>query len=123
MRDVEQHLAQHVAPEADALVSTASQGGPLYQATFHRHVWTPAVRAAGVEDLRVHDLRHSFVSIMVAAGANPKAVSTWAGHSSVSFTLDRYGHLYDDHADDVADRIDALLGTGARGADVVRIGG
>ena len=59
----------------------------------------------------MHDLRHSFVAILTAAGANAKEVSTWAGHSSVAFTLDRYGHLYDDHGDDVAERIDALLAT------------
>jgi integrase len=119
MREVERHLAEHVGPEADALVFTGAQGGPMYRSTFHRHVWTPAVRSAGLDGLRVHDLRHSFVSIMVAAHANPKAVSTWAGHSSVSFTLDRYGHLYDDHADDVADQIDALL-SARRDAGVVR---
>lgn len=55
----EQHLAQHVAPEAGALVFAASQGGPLYRATFHRHVWAPPVKAAGIEGLRVHDLRQS----------------------------------------------------------------
>jgi len=122
MREVEQHLSKHVGPEADALVFTASQGGPLFRATFWRHVWAPAVEAAGLGGLRVHDLRHSFVSIMVAAGANPKEVSTWAGHSSVAFTLDRYGHLYDDHGDDVADRIDELLTAPRASASVSRIG-
>ncbi len=123
MREVEQHLVEHVAPEADALMFTAAQGGPLFRATFHRQVWAPAIRAAGLDGLRVHDLRHSFVSIMVAAGANPKAVSTWAGHSSVSFTLDRYGHLYDDHADDVADQIDVLLTARRDSGDVRRLSG
>lgn len=36
-------------------------------------------------------------------------VSPWAGHSSVLFMQNRHGHLYDDGADDVADRIDTLL--------------
>ena len=81
----------------------------MFRMTFWRHVWAPALRRAELEGLRIHDLRHTFVAIMTAAGANPKEVSVWAGHSSVAFTLDRYGHLYDDHSDDVADRIDALL--------------
>ncbi len=109
MREVEQHLAEHVGPEPDALVFTAARGGPMFRMTFWRHVWAPALRRAELEGLRIHDLRHTFVAIMTAAGANPKEVSVWAGHSSVAFTLDRYGHLYDDHSDDVADRIDALL--------------
>jgi hypothetical protein len=54
----------------------------------------------------------------IAAGANRKEVSTWAGHSSVSLTLDRYGHLYDEHGDDVADRLDVLLSQARPSADV-----
>jgi len=111
MRDIEQHLAEYVPADPDALIFTAAKGGPLYRATFAREVWKPAITAAGVSGLRIHDLRHSFVAIMTAAGANAKEVSTWAGHSSVAFTLDRYGHLYDDHGDDVVDRMDALLST------------
>jgi integrase len=70
----------------------------------------PAVRAAGLDGLTVHELRHTFVSLWVAAGANVKEVSVRAGHSSVAFTLDRYGHLYDDRDDAISDRLDALLG-------------
>ena len=43
----------------------------------------------GLEGLRIHDLRHTAVALWIAAGANPKEVSARAGHSSVSFTLDR----------------------------------
>jgi hypothetical protein len=38
----------------------------------------------------------------------------------VSFTLDRYGHLYDEHGDDVADRLDVLLSQGRRPSTDVR---
>lgn len=110
MRELEAHLATYTAPGADALVFTSATGLPPRRGTF-RQVWTPATRAAGLEGLRFHDLRHTYVALMVAAGANPKAVSTWAGHSSVAFTLDRYGHLLDGHDDEVSDRLDALLST------------
>jgi Phage integrase family len=94
------NLIDYVAAGPEALVFTSLTGNPLYRGTFWPSVWKPAVRAAGLDGLRIHDLRHTYVSLMVAAGANPKEVSTWAGHSSVSFTLDRYGHLYDEHGDD-----------------------
>jgi hypothetical protein len=42
------------------------------------------------------------------AGANPKEVATRTGHTSVSFTLDRYGHLYPDADQALRDRLDAL---------------
>jgi len=112
MRQVEAHLAEHTGPDADALVFTSATGLPLRRGTF-RQVWQPATRAVGVDGLRFHDLRHTYVAVLVGAGANPKAVSTWAGHSSVAFTLDRYGHLLDGHDDEVSDRLDLLLATTA----------
>ena len=109
MAEIEQHRGEYVEPGADALLFTSTSGGPLHRGTFWPSVWKPAVKKAELDGLRVHDLRHNYVSLMIAAGANPKEVSTWAGHSSVAFTLDRYGHLYEEHGDDVADRLDALL--------------
>jgi integrase len=118
MAEIELHLGEYVQPGADALLFTSTTGGPLYRGTFWPSVWKPAVKKAGLDGLRVHDLRHTYVSLMIAAGANPKEVSTWAGHSSVAFTLDRYGHLYEEHGDDVADRLDVLLSQRRPSADV-----
>ena len=55
--------------------------------------------AAGLAPLRIHDLRHTAVSLWIAGGGNPKQVAVLAGHSSVTIVLDRYGHLYP-HQDD-----------------------
>jgi hypothetical protein len=46
--------------------------------------------------------------LWIAAGANPKEVAARAGHTSVSFTLDRYGHLYPEADQALRDRLDAL---------------
>ena len=43
----------------------------------------------------------------VSAGANVKAVQRMLGHASAAMTLDRYGHLFGDELDAVADRMDA----------------
>lgn len=48
---------------------------------------------------RIHDQRHTAISLWIKAGINPKDVSVHAGHMSVAFTLDRYGHLYLDNGD------------------------
>jgi integrase len=66
---------------------------------------------AGLDGLRIHDLRHTAVALWIAAGANPKEVAARAGHASVSFTLDRYGHLYPEADTALRDRLDALYGT------------
>jgi integrase len=109
VKELDAHLARYVAPDADALVFTGPKGAPLRRAGFRRSWWKPATRAAGLDGLKVHELRHSFVALWVDAGANVKEVSVRAGHSSVAFTLDNYGHLYEDRSDQLTDRLDDLL--------------
>jgi integrase len=78
MRQLEAHMAAFVAPEPDALVFTAPQGGPLRRSLFSRRVWRPAAERAGLLGVTFHGLRHSFVAILVAAGCNVREVSKWA---------------------------------------------
>ena len=66
---------------------------------FRRRYFHPAAQAAGLDPLRPHDLRHSAISLWIASGANPKVVQVKAGHSSISVTYDRYGHLFPDYDD------------------------
>jgi integrase len=117
VREVERHMQSHGEAEADALVFTNTKGGPLRRAGFRRNWWQPAVGKAGLAPLSFHELRHTFVSLWVAPGANVKEVSMRAGHSSVAFTLDRYGHLHQDQDDAVADRLDELLSRSAPSLD------
>jgi Phage integrase family len=77
---------------------------------FRARVWRPATRTAGLAGLRIHDLRHTAVALWIAAGANPKEVAARAGHASVSFTLDRYGHLYPEADTALRDRLEVLCG-------------
>lgn len=65
-------------------------------------------RATGLDGTRIHDLRHTAVSLWIAAGASPKQIATWAGHTSVSVVLDRYGHLYEGNDGDVLARLDSF---------------
>lgn len=66
-------------------------------------------RAAGLEPIGLHECRHTFASLMIAAGVNAKALSTFIGHSSVMITLDRYGHLFPGSEDEAAGLLDAYL--------------
>jgi integrase len=92
--------------EPDSFVFALSNGSPLRTANFRTRVWRPATRAAGLGGLRIHDLRHTAVALWIAAGAGPKKVAARAGHTSVSFTLDRYGHLYPEADLALRDRLD-----------------
>jgi integrase len=115
---VVEELAIHMGPlgAADAHVFTSDKGGILRTSNFRAKVWLPAVRAAGLAPLRPHDLRHTAVALWIAAGANPKEISVRAGHTSVSFTLDRYGHLFEGHDLELRDRLDTMLAEGLKEA-------
>ena len=58
-------------------------------------------------------LRHTFASLMIAAGVNAKALSTYLGHSSIQIPLDRYGHLMPGNEQEAARFLDRYLRTGA----------
>ncbi|MBA2729967.1 MAG: site-specific integrase [Euzebyaceae bacterium] len=68
-----------------------------------------AVKAAGVPRIRLHDVRHSHASLLLAAGVNPKVVSERLGHSSVGFTLDTYAHVLPGMQPESAELFDRLV--------------
>lgn len=112
-------LAEHfecVPADPEALVFTAPAGGPLRLTNFRRRVWVPALRAVGLpEGVRIHDLRHTCVALLIARGAHPKAVQEHLGHSSIQVTMDRYGHLFPDEKERLADALEAAYREAAAG--------
>jgi hypothetical protein len=58
---------------------------------FRRQVWYPAREAAGLDGVRVHDLRHTHASWLLAGGADLQAVKECLGHSSIA-TTEKYLH-------------------------------
>lgn len=60
----------------------------------------------GIDDVRLHDLRHTCASLAISGGANVKVVQKLLGHKTAVLTLDRYGHLFSDDLDAVADAFD-----------------
>lgn len=64
---------------------------------------------AGLEPIGLHECRHSYAAFMIAAGTNAKALSTYMGHSSITVTLDRYGHLLPGNEAEAVSRFDAWL--------------
>ncbi len=94
--------------DPDAYVFTAPEGGQLRHNNFMKRSWRKAVAEAGLPaTLRFHDLRHTFASLMVAEGAHPKELQELMGHSSITVTLDRYGHVFPQRLSNLASRLDA----------------
>jgi integrase len=72
---------------------------PLFDLLARKHKEDPAQFPKAPERFNWHALRHFAVSCWIEAGLSPKTVQTFAGHSSLQVTMDRYGHLFksDDH--------------------------
>jgi len=98
--------------EDQGLVFTDGWGRPLYDSTVRRAFYN-ITREAGIERLRIHDLRHTAATLMLRAGVNPKVVSERLGHATVSITLDTYSHVLPDLQREAAAAMDAILGAAA----------
>ncbi len=123
-RFVVDELAAHLAMMDGELVFPAADGSPLRASNFRRRIWQPAVEAASVSPLRIHDLRHTAVALWIAAGASPREIATRAGHSSVVTVLDRYGHLLPGGEERVNDALEAMgrsASSDATRSDVIAI--
>jgi integrase len=62
---------------------------------------------------RIHDIRHTHVSWLIAANIPLPKIQQRLGHESITTTVDRYGHLLVHLDDDVADALEAALATPA----------
>ena len=69
-------------------------------------------REAGLPRVRLHDLRHSFASLLLAGGADLKTVSTALGHSTISVTADTYAHVSPAMLQGAADLLERVVESG-----------
>jgi len=85
------------------------EDGTPYAPDYITRAFRDAVKRAEVPRIRLHDLRHTWASLALAASVNPKVVSERLGHATVSFTLDTYSHVLPGVQEDAAERVAALI--------------
>jgi hypothetical protein len=73
-------------------VFPARPGGLLEERNV-RHVFTRLLTKATLRHMRIHDLRHTFASLLLQQGESVVYVKEQLGHSSIQITVDTYGHL------------------------------
>lgn len=109
--DMARQLVSGHPPEA--YLFRAAQGGNWRHANFYNRKWKPAVEAAVAKGLpkrpRIHDLRHTHVSWLIAANIPLPAIQVRVGHESISTTVDRYGHLVRSLDAEVTAAVEAAL--------------
>jgi integrase len=118
LQEEERRLAGSAWKGDGRLVFTTRVGTPHehLDLEFHRLCDKAALRR-----IRLHDLRHSAASILIAQGVHPKAIQELLRHRSIQITMDRCGHLFDQVRRETADKMDAVLRnvseTGTENAD------
>jgi integrase len=103
-RQLEERVAWGSAWVDSGLVFVRENGRPLMPERVTRR-FARLARAAGLEPIRVHDLRHSYATAALLAGAPTKVVSQRLGHRTVAMTLDTYSHVVDGLDQTVADLV------------------
>jgi len=81
-------------PNGLNLIFPNEAGGPINHNNMVNRYFVPALTKAKIEKIRFHDLRHTFASLLISQGENPKYIQKQMGHSKVSTTLDIYAHLF-----------------------------
>ena len=84
-----------------------------------KRAWPEICRAAGITGLRVHDLRHSYASMLVSGGQSLPVIGALLGHTSPQTTA-RYAHLMDDPLRKATETVGAIVDRAGRpGAEVI----
>jgi integrase len=103
------YLVEHRMTQGRAaLVFGRSGERPFAASSIHQRAQR-AWKAAGLTSITLHEARHSFASLMIAAGVNAKALSTYMGHANIAITYDRYGHLMPGNEAEAAALLDVYL--------------
>lgn len=92
-------------------------GTPLDHAHVRHRVWRPLLQKAGLRHIRVHDLRHTFASLLIQQGESLAYVKEQMGHHSIRMTVDTYGHLMPGGNKAAVDRLDGLENATIRNPD------
>ena len=98
------------------LVFPDSAGRPMDDRNLRSRVFYPALRRAGLRRIRVHDLRHTGASLMIATGADLAAISRQLGHANPQITLSTYAHAFARRSESgLGAKMEALVAAEVRG--------
>ena len=91
-RQAQEMLLMGEAYQNNNLVFCSEDGSCLDPREFTKR-FQRLLKKAGLPKVRLHDLRHTHASLLLARGVHPKVVQERLGHSSITMTLDLYSHL------------------------------
>jgi integrase len=83
------------------------RGGKHMEQNYIRRVFKQLLTRAGLREIRLHDIRHTFASLLLSNGASPVYVKEQLGHTSIQMTVDIYGHLIPSSNRKMVNRLDS----------------
>jgi len=93
---------------SDELVFRSPEGAIIDPDNLYHRLFLPVLAKAGIRKIRLHDLRHTFGSLLIQSGASIVYVKEQMGHSSIQVTVDTYGHLIPGANVSFVDKLDQL---------------
>lgn len=90
--------------------NTTTIGTPLDAQRIVNRRFKPLLKRAGLPSICWHDLRHTYATVLLGRGVDPKLVQHLLGHASITMTLDRYSHRIPNMGRHAADGMDEALG-------------
>lgn len=91
------------------LVFPSNKGNPINHNNMVNRYFRPALKSANLDQIRFHDLRHTYASLLIDQGENIKYIQTQLGHSNPTVTLNVYAHLMKSTNQESAQRLERMI--------------
>ena len=98
--EMQEYISMFYSPTKDDRIF------PISKSYLH-HEMDRGSKQAGVKRIRIHDLRHSHISLLIDQGYQPAAIADMVGHETVEIT-DRYTHIYPSKQNEMANTLDEI---------------
>ena len=92
------------------------KNGKALDPDFFDSLFAKIKKSAGLKEIRFHDLRHFFASLLISQGFSPKYVCDQLGHSSIQMTFDTYGHLFPRAREEASAKLEEAIRKGRKEA-------
>jgi integrase len=110
VRQLETRLAAGANWKDAGFVFTTPRGTPLDACNVSKQ-FKALLKTAELTPLRIHDLRHSCATLLLAQGVNARTIMETLGHSQISLTLNTYSHVLPELQREAAAKLNGVLGS------------
>lgn len=108
-KQIIQKLSAKEVWEDNDLIFCGQFGTPLSIPNLTYRYFRPILKAAGLPQIRLYDLRHTHATLLLMAEENPKVVAERLGHSTIVLTLDTYSHVLPTMQRKATDKLEKIL--------------